>query len=119
MTESQNHKQEIMKLVEKGAVGSKKFLAFLITEALLFTIAIAALKWQPDLGWPLAATMLAIVLIMGFVAVAFNTNQAKLDSYVRVAALAAGKMPKGLDTRMNLSVENSEESRNDEPNNNA
>lgn len=94
MTENQKHKHEIMKMVEKGALGSKKFLAFLITESFLLAIALAALKWQPELGWPLAATMLAIVLIMGFIAVAFNTTQAKLDSYVRVAALAAGKMPK-------------------------
>ena len=110
MTEEQsNHKQEIMKLVEKGALASKKFLAFLITESFLLAIALAALKWQPALGWPLAATMLAIVLVMGFIAVAFNTTQAKLDSYVRVAALAAGKVPKNITERMEVSVTDSEE----------
>ena len=108
-TDNNKHKQEIMKVVEKAAWHSKKFLAFLIVEIFLFTMAVLALKWQQNLGWPLASFMLAIVLCMAFIVVAFNLNQTKLDSFVRVAALAAGKVPKDIEARMTQSVADSEE----------
>ena len=116
MTENQKHKHDIMKIVEKAWYQSKKFLAFLIVESMLFTMAVLALKWQANLGWPLSTFMLAIVLIMGFIAVAFNLQQSKVDSFVRVAALAAGKTPKSISDRMEVSVEDSEEGGSDEPN---
>ena len=55
MTENQSHKQEIMKIVEKGAFASKKFLAFFLTESMLCAMAIVALTKQENLGWPLAS----------------------------------------------------------------
>ena len=109
MTENQKHKHEIMKIVEKAWFQSKKFLAFITIEAMLFTMAVLALKWQANLGWPLSTFMLAIVLVMGFIAVAFNLSQAKTDSFVRVAALAAGKVPKNIMDRMEVSVDQPED----------
>lgn len=116
MTESQNHKQNIMKIVEKGAFASKKFLAFLTTESMLCAMAIVALTKQMNLGWPLASFMLAIVLCMAFIAVSFNLSQAKTDSFVRIAALTTGKIPKNIPDRMEVSVTDSPEVRNSEPN---
>ena len=79
--------------MEKSWYTSKKFWAFAITEALLFSLAMTALFKQPNLGWPLAAFMLSIVITMGAVAFGFNLSQAKLDSYVRGMAMQSGLNP--------------------------
>jgi hypothetical protein len=72
---------------EKRWYASKKFIAFLIMELLLSAMAVVALFKQNDLGWPLAAFMLGIVITMGVIAMTFNGYQAKLDMYVRAMAL--------------------------------
>jgi len=80
---------------EKKWHGSKKFLAFLLMELLLCSMAMTALFTQEDLGWPLAAFMLGIVVTMGAIALVFNGYQAKLDMYVRGMALT-GEAPRSL-----------------------
>jgi hypothetical protein len=80
---------------EKPWHKSKKFVAFLIMEVLLSALAIVALFTQPQLGWPLAAFMLGVVVTMGCIALVFNGYQAKLDMYVRGMALT-GQAPRTL-----------------------
>lgn len=81
------HKKEILNLVERKGVASKKFRAFLLMEFLLATLALAALYLQRELGWPLASYMTAIVFAMGFIAVNYTSTQARLDMFVRGMAL--------------------------------
>lgn len=76
---------------EKTALKSKKFLAFLLCLIILAGLAITALITQ-NVGWPLAAFMLAIVLTIGFLGVGFVFSVAQLDKYVRLAAIT-GKNP--------------------------
>ena len=85
-------RQTLVQGMEKPWYGSKKFLAFLFMEVILTALAGTALFTQPELGWPLAAFMLGIVLNMGFIALAFNGKQATLDMYVRAMALT-GSVP--------------------------
>ena len=76
---------------EKSALKSKKFLAFLLCILVLAGLAVIALIFQ-DIGWPLAAFMLAIVFTIGFLGVGFVFSVAQLDKYVRLAAIT-GKNP--------------------------
>jgi len=99
--EKQN-KHDILKLMEKGWYQSKKFLAFLLVETMLFSMALAALKWQTSLGWPLALFMFTLVICMAFITVAFNLSQSKLDSFIRVTALL-GKIPNAMKQELNTS----------------
>ena len=80
-------KMEILKHTDRRGLASKKFRAFLLMELLLTTMAVLALYWQKELGWPLASFMTGIVFVMGFIAVSFNTTQAKLDLFVRGMAM--------------------------------
>jgi len=81
-------KKELMNDVfEKGWKQSKKFIAFFLTDAMLAAMAIIALVKQSEIGWPLSAFMVGIVFVMGFVAVSFNSRQADVDKFVRMAAL--------------------------------
>ena len=82
------------KAMEKTWWRSKKFIAFFLMEAVLATMAILALKWQENLGWPLAAFMVSIVFVMGFIAISFNGQQASLDMFVRGMALTGGMSAK-------------------------
>ena len=106
---STEHKLEMMKRFEKSLFKSKKFIAFLIMEALLTTLAILALKWQPSLGWPLSAFMVSIVFIMGFIAISFNGKQATLDMYVRMAAITGRIHPRVKNKIDDTTIEGSEE----------
>lgn len=72
---------------EKGWAQSKKFIAFFLVDAMLCAMAIIALIKQDEIGWPLSAFMVGIVFVMGFVAVSFNSRQADVDKFVRMAAL--------------------------------
>jgi hypothetical protein len=72
---------------EKAWHASKKFLAFLLVDSMLAAMAIVALIKQDEIGWPLSAFMVGIVFVMGFVAVSFNSRQADVDKFVRMAAL--------------------------------
>lgn len=54
-------------------------------------VMIVAVVVQP-VGWPLAATMLAGMLSMGFIGVGYILSVAALDKYVQVAQIT-GKVP--------------------------
>ncbi len=96
---------------EKRWWQSKKFVAFLLMELLLSGMAIVALLSQPQLGWPLAAYMLGVVVTMGCTALVFNGYQAKLDMYIRGMALT-GRAPRSLEK---LFINNDKEIENELP----
>jgi len=82
---------------EKPWYRSKKFIAFLLMELLLFVLLfllIAATKKTEatEITWQESALAISMVFTMGFVALAFNGKQAALDQYVRGIALT-GKKP--------------------------
>ena len=88
---------------EKSHFRSKKFVAFLIMEVMLCSMALVALFTQKNLGWPLAAFMTGIVIVMGFIALSFNGKQAQLDMYVRAMALTGG-VPNKLKDQMQVTI---------------
>jgi hypothetical protein len=83
----QERKEMMHDVFEKGWAQSKKFIAFFLVDAMLAAMAIIALIKQDTIGWPLSAFMVGIVFVMGFVAVSFNSRQADVDKFVRMAAL--------------------------------
>lgn len=80
-------KKEILKHVDRPWWTSKKFWAFTVMELLLTTMAVLALYWQKELGWPLSTFMTGIVFAMGFIAVNYTSTQARLDLFVRGMAM--------------------------------
>jgi hypothetical protein len=80
-------KEMLHEVFEKAWFQSKKFIAFFVVDAMLAAMAIIALLKQSEIGWPLSAFMVGIVFVMGFVAVSFNSRQADVDKFVRMAAL--------------------------------
>jgi hypothetical protein len=93
--EQLNNAREVLKSFEKPAYKSKKFFAWFLQEAALTTMAILALRWQDNLGWPLSAFMLGIVFTMGFAYISYNGKTAMLEMYTRGMALV-GKVPDSL-----------------------
>jgi membrane-associated PAP2 superfamily phosphatase len=85
MTHQERH--ELLRIMEKSWITSKKFIAFFVMELLLTVIIILTLKTQTIFDWALASFMIGVIFVMGFIAVAFNLSQAQLDQYVRGAAL--------------------------------
>lgn len=79
-------------VIEKVWHKSKKFLAFLIMEAILGGLAFYTVYSLGAFGWPAVSFLITVVFNMGFIAVAFNSKQAELDKYVRFVALT-GKVP--------------------------
>ena len=77
--------------IEKKWWESKKLGVVMAVEAMLFTLCLLALRWQPDLGWPLAAFMTANAATMGFLAVLYTGKQADLDRYIRISAMNLGR----------------------------
>lgn len=90
--------------MEKVWHKSKKFLAFLIMEAVLGGLAFYTIFHLDSVGWPMSALLMTVVMNMGFIAVAFNAKQAELDKYVRFAALT-GRVPGTLPVEKTESVE--------------
>ena len=88
-------KTELAKTFEKSWRRSKKFIAFLIMECLLYSLALITLLTQDDIGWSLAAFMFGLVVSMGAMALAFNGRQAQLDAYVRGMAMV-GRVSSGV-----------------------
>jgi len=66
------------------ALQSKKFIGFLLAE-LTWKIAILV---SLIMGYSVS-TVLAMILVVGFLEVAYIASQAALDRYVRVAEIAA------------------------------
>lgn len=89
-------------VIEKVWHKSKKFLAFLIMELILGSLAFYVFFRFQTVEWPMSALLMTIIMNMGFIAVAFNAKQAELDKYVRFAALT-GRVS-------NLPVEKTDES---------
>jgi hypothetical protein len=81
----------LKQLDSRRMLQSKKFIAFLLMELILGSMAILALKWQPALGWPLAAFMVMCVLVMGFIAVLYIGKQADLEKFLKLAAIGVAK----------------------------
>lgn len=77
---------------EKSWLKSKKFLAFLFMEILLSLLVVYLIYCQKgvDFSWAHTAVFLGFAFNMGFIAVSFNLEQAKLDRYVRFAAIIRG-----------------------------
>lgn len=86
-------KKEVLRSLEKPAHKSKKFVAWLIQQALMASMAITALIKQPELGWPLATFMGGIVFMMGISTMWYLGKQAAADIAVRGFALV-GQGPK-------------------------
>jgi hypothetical protein len=83
------------KRAEKSPLESKKFIAYLLSEAtwkalLIFMI----LKLGEDGMGPAYGIMLAIVIVAGFLEVGFILGQAYIDKFVRVAEVVA-RVPSG------------------------
>ena len=83
---------DMAKKFEKSWYQSKKFIAFITMEILLFTVLITLVFYTVitgnfALGWPSSSLGISLVFTMGFLALAFNNKQAALDKYVRGVAL--------------------------------
>ena len=77
---------------EKNVFTSKKSVLVFMVEVMLFVLALMALRWQPDLGWPLAAFMVCVVFTMGFILLVYIGKQSMVDAFTRGIALG-GKAP--------------------------
>lgn len=100
-TEQLNQAHDVLRSFEKPAYKSKKFFAWFLQETALTVMAILALKWQTNLGWPLSAFMLGIVFTMGFAYISYNGKTAMLEMYTRGMALTgevSEKLTKKIDT---------------------
>jgi len=76
--------------MEKAVHKSKKFTAWFIMQVFLFVMALYALKTQPELGWPLAGFMTAIVFSMCVSTMWVIGKQAASDIAMRGFALIGG-----------------------------
>jgi len=79
--------ERVLNTAEKGALGSKKFVAFLVSEIGFFLL-LGALIWEQDvneLGGNVAFMTLAVTA--GFVATGYILGQAYVDKFVRVTSL--------------------------------
>lgn len=93
MTDEQQEKnKELLQSVEKKHLQSKKFTSWLIVEMALMLLGGAALYFQKDLGWPLAAFMVSIVFCLSFNFLAYNDKQAWSDALIRGIAMT-GEFP--------------------------
>jgi hypothetical protein len=93
MTEEEKVKKiHKVKQFEKHVFNSKKSVLVFIVEIMLFVLALMALRWQPELGWPLAAFMVSVVFAMGFILLTYIGKQSLLDAWTRGIALG-GKAP--------------------------
>lgn len=79
------------KIVEKGALQSKKFIAFLLCEfGFFFLMAMMLMEQEMDkLGENVAFMVLAVTA--GFGMVGYCLGQSFIDRYVRAATIMAGK----------------------------
>ncbi|MBD3260610.1 MAG: hypothetical protein GF334_02865 [Candidatus Altiarchaeales archaeon] len=72
---------------EKGALKSKKFLAFLLIEAGFFGLMFSMVFQE---GYENNAEFITCVITAGFLASFFIGGQALVDKYTRVALIAKG-----------------------------
>lgn len=74
-------------VLEKVWHQSKKFLAFLVMEAILAGLAFYLVFTVKAVDWAMVALLTALVTNASFIALAFNAKQAELDRYIRFVAL--------------------------------
>jgi len=86
-------KQQVLDTVEKRPLSSKKFVAWLLQQVIMATMAIVALVTQPVLGWPLSIFMTGIVFMQGASTMYFIGRQAALDSAIRGFAMIGKPAP--------------------------
>jgi len=72
---------------EKPAMKSKKFVAFLVTEMMLFSLLMYMLAKQDIAQIATNAAFMAVVFVVGFLASAFIGGQSLVDTFVRVAKI--------------------------------
>lgn len=78
---------------------SRKFLAFLVSEITWKVLAALVLFWGKDsIEHQVWAIMLGIVLVAGFVEVAYIGSQAMLDRYLKLAWVIKGDETGGPET---------------------
>lgn len=73
--------------IEKVWHQSKKFLAFLIMEAILGGLAFYLVFSVGVVDWPMVVALTCLITNATFTAIAFNAKQAELDRYIRFVAL--------------------------------
>lgn len=80
-------------MFEKAWYESKKFLSFLFMEVLLglVLVYIVSKQGEYEINPYFALIVISLASIMGFISIAFNLSQAKLDSYIRMSAIMKGK----------------------------
>jgi hypothetical protein len=76
------HEHDAFWMVEKTPLSSKKFIAYLLGQFCWTITMLFAIAWDVQ-DWAL----LAMVLVNGFLQVAYIGGQAWLDRYVRVAQI--------------------------------
>lgn len=78
-------------VVEKAPLQSKKFVAFLVSEAtwkvVLAVILVVGIKADQVDVW-LGGIALAVIIVAGFIEAGYIIGQASLDKYTRIAELA-------------------------------
>jgi hypothetical protein len=89
---------------EKPWYRSRKFLAFIITQAALISIMVTTLVTQ-TIGWELSAYMTGVVVVMGWTTTLFMGKQAECDMFMR-GITALGQVPDRFKSRFPNLVEN-------------
>lgn len=79
-------------LLEGSPLQSKKFIAYMLTESLWKGI-IFTMIWTHGDNLTMQGSLLAALLVAGFISVAYIGGQAALDHYTRVARIVGGKGP--------------------------
>jgi len=79
--------------IEKSLTQSKKFVAYMFTE-FLWKVIVFLMIWKYGDSLTMQGSILAVVLVAGFISVTYIGGQAALDHYTRVARIVAGKSNK-------------------------
>ena len=77
---------------EKSPLKSKKFLAFLWSDATLKALAVVLIAWAwnlDEMSTRVFLLLLVLIVVSGFVTVGYILKQAGLDRFVRLAQIAA------------------------------
>lgn len=76
--------------LERSPLQSKKFIAYMVTEFLWKSLAFLMI-WKHGENLTMQGTLLALILVAGFISVTYIGGQAALDHYTRVARIIGGK----------------------------
>ena len=84
-----------MNEIPRRPLDSKKFVAFLVSEVtwkVLVGLIVCLAYKDNKLEWNALLSVLAVVIIAGFVEVAYLGGQTMLDRYIQVAKITAGPL---------------------------